>query len=224
MTVYRCRRRWVGRGVGWREVVGWLCWIWSWRGRGYKQRRSSWLIHENCPQQVSQIRGSNAIFAFRSMVLHDVMKGGIPCMGTVPGRAGTHVNQSKSKPINIVDSAAQDLLKKKSLMKCVFGCKGKITLFNFPKNAPLCEEWMQFVLPGQQWSLASVLVCSRHFGDECFINKAQVDAWIAYRLILKDGAVPVIKESWSWFGTTGCKKNTNDLVLLAIGTQVLVTL
>lgn len=55
ITVYRCRRRRVGRGVGWREVIGWLCWVWGWRGRGYKQRRSSWFIHENCPQQVSQI-------------------------------------------------------------------------------------------------------------------------------------------------------------------------
>ncbi len=31
-----------------------------------------------------------------------------------------------------------------------FGCKGKISLFSFPKNPALCEQWMQFVFPGQQ--------------------------------------------------------------------------
>ncbi len=43
-----------------------------------------------------------------------------------------------------------------SLTKCVFGCKGKITLFSFPKNSALCEQWMQFILPGQQWSFKCV--------------------------------------------------------------------
>ncbi len=32
------------------------------------------------------------------------------------------------------------------------------------------------------------------FVDECFINKAQFDARFAHRLILKDGAVPAIKD------------------------------
>ncbi|XP_073700525.1 uncharacterized protein [Garra rufa] len=78
--------------------------------------------------------------------------------------------------------------------KCVFGCEGKFSLFSFPKNPALRERWMQFVFPGQQRSVASVFVCSRHFSDECFVNKAQVDAGFAYRLLLKDGAVPVIKD------------------------------
>ncbi len=47
---------------------------------------------------------------------------------------------------------------------------------------------MQFVFPGQQWSFTSVFV------DERFINKAQFDAGFAHRLILKDGAVPAIKD------------------------------
>ncbi len=49
---------------------------------------------------------------------------------------------------------------------------------------------MQFVLPGQQLSFATV---SRHFGDEFFINKAQLSTRFAYRLTLKDRAVPAIK-------------------------------
>ncbi len=32
------------------------------------------------------------------------------------------------------------------------------------------------------------------FVDKCFINKAQFDAGFAHRLILKDGAVPAIKD------------------------------
>ncbi len=31
---------------------------------------------------------------------------------------------------------------------CVFGCKVKITLFSFPKNPALHEQWMQFVFRG----------------------------------------------------------------------------
>ncbi len=74
-----------------------------------------------------------------------------------------------------------------SLKKCVFGCKGKITLFSFPQNPTLHEQWMHFVFPGQQQSFSSVFV------DECFMNKAQFDAGFARCLILKDGAVPAIK-------------------------------
>ncbi len=75
-----------------------------------------------------------------------------------------------------------------SLKKCVFGCKGKITLFSFPKKTALRKQWMHFVFPGQQRSFSSVFV------DERFINKAQFDAGYAHRLILKDGAVPAIKD------------------------------
>lgn len=74
--------------------------------------------------------------------------------------------------------------------KCVFGCEGKMSLFSFPKNPALREQWKRVVFPGQERSCASVFVCSRHFGDECFMNKAQFDAGFADRLKLKDGAVP----------------------------------
>ncbi len=47
---------------------------------------------------------------------------------------------------------------------------------------------MQFVFSGQQRSFSSVFV------DERFINKAQFDDAFAHRLILKDGAVPAIKD------------------------------
>ncbi len=75
-----------------------------------------------------------------------------------------------------------------SLKKCVFGCKGNITLFSFPKNPALRKQWMHFVFSGQQRSFSSVS------DNERFINKAQFDAGFAHRLILKDGAVPAIKD------------------------------
>ncbi|XP_052443742.1 uncharacterized protein LOC127985712 isoform X2 [Carassius gibelio] len=86
--------------------------------------------------------------------------------------------------------------------RCVFGCEGKFTVFSFPKNPVLQQQWMQFVFPGQQRSVASAFVCSRHFTDECFINKAQVDAGFANRLLLKRGAVPVIKDTIHSTSTT----------------------
>ncbi len=64
----------------------------------------------------------------------------------------------------------------------------EITLFSFPKNPALRKQWMQFVFPGQQRSFSSVFV------DECFINKAQFDAGFSHHSIMKDGAVPAIKD------------------------------
>ncbi len=61
-------------------------------------------------------------------------------------------------------------------------------MFSFPKNTALREQWIQFVFSGQQLSFSSV------FADECFINKAQFDAGFAHGLILKDEAVPAIKD------------------------------
>ncbi len=61
--------------------------------------------------------------------------------------------------------------------------------------------------------------------DEHFINKAQFDAGFAHRLILKDGAVPAIKDPGhdSELQTVS-ETASNASVLLVIGTQVLVTL
>ncbi len=50
---------------------------------------------------------------FPSMALHEVMKVGIPCMGTSPRRACTPINQSESKsmPINVIGFAHCLILK-----------------------------------------------------------------------------------------------------------------
>ena len=75
--------------------------------------------------------------------------------------------------------------------KWVFGCQGKTTLHRFPKNPALRDQWMEFVFPEHQRGLCKT-VCSLHFDDDCFINKAQIDGF-ADRLMLKDRAVTMIK-------------------------------
>ncbi len=73
-------------------------------------------------------------------------------MGISPGRARpcTH-RPEREQPINTLHSTALlhgTLSGRTSLKKCVFGCEGKITLFSFPKNPALREQWMQFVFRG----------------------------------------------------------------------------
>lgn len=73
--------------------------------------------------------------------------------------------------------------------------------------------------------MASALVCSRHFSDECFINKAQVDAGFAHRLLLKVGAVPVIKDPGHESEPQAVSKTASNFwLLLAISALVHITL
>ncbi len=98
--------------------------------------------------------------------------------------------ENESAPINTLHSAALHGTRSggMSLKKCVFGCEGKITLFSFPKE------------PSVTWTVDIVCFSGaameflKCFVDERFINKAQFDAGFAHRLILKDGAVPAIKD------------------------------
>ncbi len=136
-------------------------------------------------------------------------------------RARIDQSESKSAPINLLHSAAVHGTRSErmALKKCVFGCEGKITLFSFPKNPALRKQWMQFVFAGQQRSFSSGFV------DEGFINKAQFDAGFAHRLILKDGAVPGIKDPGHDSELQMVSETASNVcVLLVIGAQALVTL
>ncbi len=104
-------------------------------------------------------------------------------------RLYTH-RPEREQPINTLQSAAlhETRLGRMSLKKCVFGCEEKITLFSFPKE------------PTATWTVD--IVCFSGAAMEflkcvcwqTFINKAQFDAGFAHRLILKDGAVPAVKD------------------------------
>lgn len=77
--------------------------------------------------------------------------------------------------------------------KCFFGCEGKLNLFAFPKDVITRQHWMQFLFSGHKQLYASVFLCSRHFTEDCFLNRAQYEAGFSARLVLKDGAVPSVK-------------------------------
>ncbi|KAM7393960.1 hypothetical protein PAMP_020793 [Pampus punctatissimus] len=77
--------------------------------------------------------------------------------------------------------------------KCFFGCEGKLNLFAFPKEENTSKLWIQFLFVGQQQPYTTVFLCSRHFTEDCFLNRAQYEAGFSARLVLRDGAVPSIK-------------------------------
>ncbi|XP_044215540.1 uncharacterized protein LOC122987624 [Thunnus albacares] len=80
--------------------------------------------------------------------------------------------------------------------KCFFGCEGeekKLNLFAFPKDESTRQKWIQFLFSGKKQPYAYVFVCSRHFTEDCFLNRAQYEAGFSARLVLKDGSVPSIK-------------------------------
>ena len=75
--------------------------------------------------------------------------------------------------------------------KWVFGCQGKKTLHRFPK-IPSVKGPVDGVCFFRASRELCKTVCSLHFDDDCFINKAQIDGF-ADRLMLKDRAVTMIK-------------------------------
>ncbi len=106
-------------------------------------------------------------------------------------RARIDQSERESAPINALQSAGWlhgTRSGRTSLKKCVFGCEGKITLFSFPKQPTV--TWTVDIVCFSGAAM-EFLKC---FVDKRFINKAQFDAGFAHRLILKDGAVPAIKD------------------------------
>ncbi len=138
-------------------------------------------------------------------------------MGISPGRTRLymHRQENESAPINALQSAGWQhgtRSGRMSLKKCVFGCEGKITLFSYPKE------------PTVTWTVDIVCFSGaameflRCFVDKRFINKAQFDAGFAHRLILKDGAVPAIKDPGHDSELQMVSETASNVcVLLAIG-------
>ncbi len=114
--------------------------------------------------------------------------------------------------------AARDSLGKNVSKEECFWLWGKDNLVQLPKTTH------HYVNSGYSFSGAAMefLKC---FVDERFINKAQFDAGFAHRLILKDGAVPAIKDPGHDSELQMVSETASNVsVLLAIGAQVLVTL
>ncbi len=77
-----------------------------------------------------------------------------------------------------------------SRRRCALHCEGKSVFFSLPKVEAVKSQWLKFMfrtIP-QQYSLNLVL-CPRHFTDDCFINLNAYNARFASRLLLKEGSV-----------------------------------
>ncbi len=136
-------------------------------------------------------------------------------MGISPGRTRPYTHRpEREQPINTLHPAALHGTRsgRTSLKKCVFGCEGKITLFSFPKQPTV--TWTVDIVCFSGAAM-EFLKC---FVDERFINKAQFDAGFAHRLILKDGAVPAIKDPGHDSELQMVSETASNVsVLLAIG-------
>ncbi len=139
-------------------------------------------------------------------------------MGISPGRTClcTHrpewERERTHQRASIGRLAARDSLGKNVSKKCVFGCEGKITLFSFPKEPTV--TWTVDIVCFSGAAM-EFLKC---FVDERFINKAQFDAGFAHRFILKDGAVPAIKDPGHDSELQMVSETASNVsVLLAIG-------
>ncbi len=87
-----------------------------------------------------------------------------------------------------IGSAARDSLGKNVSKEVCFWLWGKDNLVQLPKTT------QRYVNSGYSLFFRGSNGVSQVFVDERFINKAQFDAGFAHGLILKDGAVPAIKD------------------------------
>lgn len=80
-----------------------------------------------------------------------------------------------------------------SRRRCFLRCKSKTTLHGLPKDEDVKSQWLKFIftVTPQQFN-PNILLCSRHFSDDCFSNLAEVNAGFAKRLFIKDGGVPTL--------------------------------
>ncbi len=132
------------------------------------------------------------------------MKGGTPYMGISHRRMRpcTHRPEREQERFNALHPAALHRTRsgRMSLKKCVFGCKGKITLFSFPKNPALRKQWIQFVFGAAMEILKCV--CWRKF-----YKRGPVRRWICASLVTERWSGLSYKRSRSWFRTADGKLN-----------------
>ncbi len=186
---------------------------------GQSLKKKVWMYNRVflCQKSHFRIRTSFGEF-FSIVVLDDVNDGGTPYMGISPRRTHpcTHrpewERERAHQRASIGRLAARTRSGRMSLKKCVFGCEGKITLFSFPKQPTV--TWTVDIVCFSGAAM-EFLKC---FVDERFINKAQFDAGFAHRLILKDGAVPAIKDPGHDSELQMVSETASNVsVLLAIG-------
>ncbi len=126
---------------------------------------------------------------FSIVVLYDVNDGGTPYMGI--SRPCTHRPEWERERAHQRASfgcTARDSLGKNVSKEVCFWLWGKDNLVQLPKTTH------RYVNSGYSLFFRGSNGVSQCFVEERFINKAQFDAGFAHRLILKDGAVPAIRD------------------------------
>ncbi len=136
------------------------------------------------------------------MALPDVMKGGTPYMGISPGRARPRTHQPGQEQERAHQHAsscgsARDLLGtgRMSLKKCVFGCKGMITLFSFPKEPSV--TWTVDVV----YFFGAAMEFRKCVCWRTFYKQGPVRRWICTSFDIERWIGPSYKRSRLWFRT-----------------------
>uniref|UniRef100_A0A673JRN6 THAP-type domain-containing protein n=1 Tax=Sinocyclocheilus rhinocerous TaxID=307959 RepID=A0A673JRN6_9TELE len=76
------------------------------------------------------------------------------------------------------------------------GCGRTQSLHNLPSDSNIRNAWLNFIFNEVSAHVSKTLgFCSLHFTADSFVNKTQVDAGFAERLILKSNAVPSILDT-----------------------------
>ncbi|XP_041843780.1 uncharacterized protein LOC121641607 [Melanotaenia boesemani] len=80
-----------------------------------------------------------------------------------------------------------------SRRRCILHCERKYPLYGLPKEDEEKNQWLRFIFNTvpQQYS-PNLVLCSLHFTEDCFLNRAQFCAGFSRRLLLKDGAIPTL--------------------------------
>ncbi|XP_051741930.1 uncharacterized protein LOC127508133 isoform X13 [Ctenopharyngodon idella] len=78
-----------------------------------------------------------------------------------------------------------------SRRRCALRCDSKATFFSLPKDEHVKNQWLKLIFTAipQKYS-PNLVLCSRHFTDDCFLNLNAFNEGFASRLLLKDGSVP----------------------------------
>ncbi|XP_057183573.1 uncharacterized protein LOC130550184 isoform X1 [Triplophysa rosa] len=80
-----------------------------------------------------------------------------------------------------------------SKRSCVLCSETKSVLFSLPKEELLRKKWLLFIFQTTPKEYKpNVLLCARHFTEDCFINLGAFTAGYIKRLSLKDVAIPTL--------------------------------
>lgn len=79
--------------------------------------------------------------------------------------------------------------------RCYFHGSCSASLFNLPKDVTQREKWLKFIFNHvPEYYKKDITLCAQHFTKDSFQNWSQFRAGFSQKLLLKEGAVPTIKD------------------------------